>query len=199
MKNSILYIILFTSLWACSKESELRLELSTQILSFKPNYSRARSFSSNGDTINLQLLSSTSSFSENGALDGNYGAFDGVDRLLLEQEDYRIGSDSLGLSFIYQFRCAYAETAPSLRNDFLYLNFSDSLQEMNPDLSLRFDGDTSIFLLNRTFYSDSLFIGDKYFYEVLASQADNGMAVYLNSLGLIGFTTSTNRTFQIVN
>jgi hypothetical protein len=199
LKNSILYIILFASLLACSKESELRLELSSQILSFKPNYSRARSFSSNGDTVNLQLLSTSSSFAENGALDGNYGAFDGVDRLLLEQEDYRIGSDSLGLSFNYQFRCAYAETAPSLRNDFLYLNFSDSLQEMNPDLSLRFDGDTTIFLLNRTFYSDSLFIGDKYFYEVVASQADNGMAVYLNSLGLIGFTTSTNRTFQIVN
>tara|TARA_R110002050_G_scaffold63696_2_gene139068 strand:- start:87 stop:686 length:600 start_codon:yes stop_codon:yes gene_type:complete len=199
LKNNILYIILLAGLWACTKESEVKLELSGQILSFKPDYSRARTFSSEGDTLKLELLSNSSSFSENGALNGNYGAFNGVDRLLLEQEDYRIGSDSLGLSFNYQFRCAYAETAPSLRNDFLYLNFSDSLQEMNPDLSLRFDGDTNIFLLNRTFYSDSIFIADKYFYEVVASQADNGMAVYLNSLGLIGFTTSANRTFQIVN
>jgi hypothetical protein len=70
---------------------------------------------------------------------------------------------------------------------------------MNPDLSLRFDGDTSIFLLNNSYYSDSVLIVDQYFYDVVASQSDNGMALYINSIGLIGFTTSNNRTFQIIN
>gem|GEM_PF-2581058 len=199
MKNKFIYIILIFSLWACTKESELKLELSSQILSFKPNYTNPKSFSSNGDTVMLELLGSSRSFTENGALSGNYGPYDGVDKLLLEQEEYIIGSDSLGFRFNYQFRCAYQEEAASLKNDFLFLNFKDSLAAMDPSLSLRFDGDTSIALLNNSFYTDSLIIDDKYFYSVVASQASNGMAVYINSFGLIGFTTSTNRTFQIIN
>lgn len=199
MKNKFIYIILISSFWACSKESELKLELSNQILSFKPNFTNPKSFSSEGDTVLLKLLSSSTSFTENGALDGNYGPYNGIDKLLLEQEDYTVGSDSLGLSFNYQFRCNYQAEAPSLKNDFLFLNFKDSLSEMDPSLSLRFDGDTSIALLNNSFYTDSIIIDDKYFYGVVASQASNGMAVYINSFGLIGFTTSTNRTFQIIN
>jgi len=199
LKNKFTYIILLSLLLACGKESELKLELSSQILSFKPKYDSPKSFSSQGDTIQLRFISSASSFSENGALNGDYGAYNGIDRLLLEQEDYVIGSDSLGFNFNYQFRCAYANEAPSLRRDFLFLTFSDSLATMDPNLSLRFDGDTSIFLLNNTFFADSIIINDKYFYEVVASQANNDMAVYLNSIGLIGFTTSTNKTFQIIN
>jgi len=147
----------------------------------------------------LELLGNSKSFAENGALSGNYGPYDGVDRLLLEQEDYIIGSDSLGLRFNYQFRCGYQQEAVSLKNDFLFLNFRDSLANIDPSLSLRFDGDTNITLLNNSFYTDSLIINDKYFYGVVASQGSNGMAVYINSFGLIGFTTSTNRTFQIIN
>jgi hypothetical protein len=199
LKNKLIYIILISSFWACSKESELRLELSSQILSFKPNYRNPQSFSSEGDTIMIQFLSSSNSFSQNGALNGDYGPYEGIDKLLLEQEDYVIGSDSLGLKFNYQFRCAYQEEANSLKNDFLFLNFQDSLSEMDPSLGLRFDGDTNITLLNNSFYSDSLLIGDKYFYGVVANQASNGMAVYINNFGLIGFTNSTNRTFQIIN
>jgi hypothetical protein len=199
LKNKLLYIAIITLSLACSKESELKLELSSSILSFKPNYSNARSFSSMGDTVQLQFLSGSSSCAENGSLGGTYGAFEGVDRLLLENEDYRIGSDSLGLSINYQFRSAYITESPSLQNDFLTITFSDSIKKMNPDLSLRFDGDTSIFLLNNSYYSDSVLIVDQYFYDVVASQSVNGMALYINSIGLIGFTTSNNRTFQIIN
>ncbi len=186
-------------MWACSKESELKLSLSSQILSFKPNYRNPQAFSSEGDTVLLQFLGESSSFNESGALNGSYGPYKGIDKLLLEEENYSIGSDSLGLKFNYQFRCAYQEDASSLKYDFLFIKFQDSLSEMNPSLSLRFDGDTSISLLNNSYYSDSLKIEDKYFYGVVANQASNGMAVYINSFGLIGFTTSTNRTFQIIN
>jgi hypothetical protein len=199
LKNKLLYIAFASLFISCSKESELKLELSSEILSFKPNYSSARSFSSLGDTIKLQFLSSSTSFVESGSVGGTHGSFEGIDRLLLEQEDYRIGSDSLGISINYQFRSVYAEEAPTLHNDFLSISFSDSLNQMDPDLSLRFDGDTTIFILNNSYYSDSVFIADQYFYNVVASQGLNGMALYTNSIGLIGFTTSNNRTFQIIN
>lgn len=199
MKNSILYIILFASLLACSKESSLKLELSDEILSYRPSYNSAPLFSSNGDTIQLDVQSSERYFYEKGNLDGSFGPYEGIDRLLEERAEYILASDSLGLTFNFRIAAIYTPSAPALHNDFLLLNFNDSLNELIPELSIGYDGDTSFFLLNNTYYRDSLKINDRYFYNVLAQENPSGMAVYINNTGLLGFRTSTNRTFQIVN
>lgn len=184
---------------ACSKESSLKLELSDDILSFKPTYKTGPLYSSNGDTIQLSIAEDRSYFYEKGGLDGTFGPYEGIDRLIEERLDYRLASDSLGLNIEYRFAAIYEALGISLQNDFLLLSFSDSLNSILPEINLRYDGDTTLFLLNNTQFLDSVLIADKYFYNVLAQQSANGMALYMNNTGILGFTTSANRTYQIIN
>jgi hypothetical protein len=186
---------------ACADENELRLNLGGDIKQYLPNYSQAKRFVSNtGDTITLKSMGRSQEWEKINEKLPAVGGLSGYDYLLLETQKLRVGSDTPYLRFNFELKAQYAPQQERLATDLFSLTFEDGSSEL---LTFGLDYIDSVKCsISRCNFTDTLKVLNRTFLNCYFTPRDSTevKAIYLNSTqGLIGFRSSTNQIFELID
>lgn len=194
-----LFFTLLIVLLSCAKESQLRLELSSNLNSFYPQeVSSMRFFNNNGDTVLLPLTVKNEGFEKVEVELGTGGALSDLEQIEAEGKRVVFQENTQGLELSFDWQAEYSAERPNFSYDRFELRLRDTDPSEEALLSLEYR-DSLQCTSPRCQYADTLRLLSKTYRKVYFTRRDSvsQKALYLSQTkGLIGFKAANNQLFE---
>lgn len=201
MKKVFSLIVLTSLLFACSKESYYTLTPAEDIVSFIPNNKVAKHYrSNNGDTVAFFQYGIDTTFARTSQDIGSTGNVGTLDYVEVRQHKAVLAGLDNPYKVKYELNSFYDASLGSRSRDILTVNYLENDEEL-AQLSVTFT-DSLICSSDRCDFLTSLKLQEKTFSNVYFLKRDsvNHVSLYINQAkGLVGFRTTDNRIFELID